>query len=53
MKSSDYPGNGEITLTRKAVLNLQNTQDWQALEMAKSDLYFLIKKRQAWLNKIK
>lgn len=46
----DYPGNEDIRQQRQAVLDLERSEDWQALEMAKKDLYSMVKAKEKWCN---
>lgn len=46
----DFPQNDEIDKIRKAILDLQKEKQWGAIELAKADLYYILKQRQTWLN---
>lgn len=50
MKVSEYPGNNEIYKTRQAIIDLEKTNDWGAIKLAKLDLYHMIKKREVWIK---
>jgi len=50
METDNYPGNKDITIQRKTVLELEKSKDWQALKHAKHDLYAMIKAKEKWLK---
>ena len=51
MNISDYPGNGEIYILRKAVIDLETQWEWEAANHANIDLAYEIKKREEWVKK--
>lgn len=51
MKVSDYPGNEEIAILRKALIDLDKEYDWQAAYHASLDLKHELKKRDKWIKK--
>ncbi len=50
MQIEDYPGNAEVCQLRLTVLGLEKTNDWGAVELAKTDLFHEIKKRDEWVK---
>jgi len=48
MRPEDFPGNNEIKEIREAILGLQKTDSWEAMMLAMSDLFYLIKKKEQW-----
>lgn len=48
MRAEDFPGNNEITEIEKSILYLQDTNSWEAMMLAMSDLFYLIKKKEQW-----
>lgn len=48
MGLEEYPGNEDIFLQKRAVLQLEDSRDWGALELAKHDLSGMIQKREKW-----
>ena len=51
MDESEYPGNGEIAILRKAVIDLESQWEWEAAIHAKMDLAYELKKREEWVKK--
>ena len=50
MRVEDFPGNNEIKKIRKAILHLEQYNDYEAIIHAKTDLYHLLKKREEWVK---
>lgn len=50
MKIEDFPDNDEIAEIRKAILQLEQYDDYGAIIHAKTDLYQLLKKREKWVK---
>lgn len=50
MRIEDYPENTEISELREVIINLEKTQHWGAVELAKIDLYYLLKQREKWVK---
>ena len=50
METDNYPGNEEIKLQRISVLELEATNDWGAVKLAREDLYALVKEKEKWLE---
>lgn len=50
MKIEDYPQNTEIAEIRKAILHLEQYNDYGAIMHAQADLYHLLKKREEWVK---
>ena len=51
MKISDYPGNEEVVILRKIVMDLEKDCEWQALYHATIDLKHELMKREEWIKK--
>jgi len=50
MEIDNYPGNKDIILQRQAILELEKSKDPQALQLAKLDLYAMVKQKRQWLQ---
>jgi len=50
MVMDNYPGNEDLALQRKAILGLEKSRDFDALKLAKHDLYAMIKVKEKWLE---
>lgn len=50
MKTEDYPGDQEIRLTRKAILELVDSKDWEAVKLARKDLFSMLQAKEKWLS---
>lgn len=50
MEIADYPKNEEILKQRQAVLELEATNDWGAVKIAREDLYGMIKEKEKWIK---
>ncbi len=48
--AEQYPGNEDIFLQEKAILQLEDSEDWGALELAMHDLSGMIQKREKWVK---
>lgn len=51
MESDNYPKNKEILKQRITILELEVTNDWGAVKMARDDLYGMILEKKDWLSK--
>ncbi len=50
MGTNNYPKNEEILVQRITVLELEATNDWEAVKHARADLYGMIKEKEEWIK---
>ena len=50
MRIQDFPKNDEIKDIEKAIISLKKTNSWGAVMLAKTDLDYLLSKREEWLS---
>lgn len=48
MRPETFPQNNEINEIQKAILELQETNSWEAMIPAMVDLIYLIKQKEQW-----